>query len=114
MTRRMTPEDRPQREMNMDLTKQDITAALQEIATAIRRVASGGGGGPDGIEALAIAVAGEGLEMPLGAAISELRVADAASEIREGLDGVAHSIDGLARAVARIADALETPRQAAE
>jgi hypothetical protein len=60
---------------------------VENLIQAIRRIASGGTGGPDGLETVAIALGGEGLN----------------SSVAEGLRDVASAIRELAEAVRELA-----------
>lgn len=73
---------------------EQLSDALNRIANAIGRVASGGQAGPEGLEMLAMAIAGEGTRHPLGEAIE-----NAASTIAEAINGLAEQVESLAASV---------------
>lgn len=64
------------------------------IADAIRTIASGGLGGPNGLEAVTMSLGGEG---PPGE-----------NSVYSGLIDIANAIEEHARAVERLAEAVET------
>jgi len=63
---------------------------LEQLITAITRIAYGSVSGPTGLEALSMSIAGEGLSKPLS---------DAVYEVAEGLNNIADAIDRLAAAL---------------
>lgn len=73
---------------------EQLSDALNRIANAIGRVASGGQAGPEGLEGLGVAIAGEGMRRPLGEAIEA-----AAATIAEAINGLAEQVESLASSV---------------
>lgn len=68
--------------------EEEVLGSVGELTAALRAIAHGGIEGPGGLEALAVAVAGRGLERPLSVAVESalLAIADA---VRDGLTEVA-------------------------
>lgn len=81
-----------------------MVAAIEELGRAVRSIAHGGISGPEGLEMLAMAVAGEAPFRDNSLA-SAVRMIDT-TEIAEALDNVAASIDRLAAQAGRIANAI--------
>jgi len=67
---------------------------VDELVNAITRISYGGDWGPAGLEMLSIAMAGTGLNTPVGVAIET-----AGERVSESLDNVAEAISSLATAV---------------
>jgi hypothetical protein len=61
---------------------------INELTSAIRSISHGGVAGPEGLEMLAIAVAGSGIRTSLAEAIE-----NAGRDIREGLTALAAALD---------------------
>jgi len=77
-----------------DETINELVEIGKGIIGAIKEIAHGDVSGPAGLEALAMAVAGESFKFPLSTAISEAGI-----EIRGGLSEIAKSINNLADAI---------------
>lgn len=78
-----------------------VVECVRELSVAIRRIASGDAS-PDGLEAVAMALSGEGLGVPVSSALVDL-----ADKTGSGLDRVAESLHEVARALNRVAKAAE-------
>jgi hypothetical protein len=67
------------------------------LVAAIRSIAHGGISGPEGLEALAVALAGNNLKYPVGTQI--MQTASALSDAAIALGEVASAIDNVADAI---------------
>jgi len=76
----------------MDLDYDEIQEFISQITQAIRSIAHGTISGPGGLEGLGMAIAGDGLRLPLS----------------ESINRVAESIESVGRALDRIADIAES------
>lgn len=66
---------------------------IESIVTALTKIAHGGTAGPTGLEALAMAIAGERLHKPLSEAVDN--VADSLQNISDNLDTLITEVKNL-------------------
>ena len=70
---------------------EDLCKTLEGLSRNIGRIASGSGSGPDGLEAVAMSIAGEGLTESLSKAVAEAG-SEIAGALERGLSEIAEAI----------------------
>ena len=66
---------------------------IESIITALTKIAHGGTAGPTGFEALAMAIAGDGLNKPLSAGMTD--IADSLQSIADNIDRLIDEVKNL-------------------